>query len=176
MIHHGKISLKAIEAKDLPWLARLAANPRIHGMLGPEMAEATESTIASHLGATEPGTTVKGFIIIAQEAYVGFIVLNNIHPVNRTACVSLLALEPKAQGRLYARLAGEALRGYAFNTLGMRKIYCFSYSDHRITARLARMAGGVQEAVLRKDLFRGGKYHDRIVWGLLKEEYDGSSS
>ena len=87
--------------------------------------------------------------------------------------MNLLALEPSAQGRTYARLAGAALVEYAFNTMGLRKIYCFAYGDHHVTARLARMSGGTQEAVLRKDLYRDGKYHDRIVWGLLREEYNG---
>ena len=176
MIHHGNIALKAIEQKDFAWVAGLMSNPKIHGMLSPDMAEVTESNIAQHIGFTEPGTTVKGFIIVVSGMHAGLIVLNNIHAINRTACVSIIALDLEFQGKRFAREAGAALTEYAFGTLGIRKLYCFAYGDHHATARLARMAGAQKEAVLRKDLYRSGQYHDRIVWGLLREEYNGSIS
>jgi RimJ/RimL family protein N-acetyltransferase len=173
MIHKNNISLKTATPADIPWLARIVSNEKVYRRLAPEFAEVTEADVGAALSAAEPGTKTKVFIIIEDGVYIGFITLSNIHPANRTACVGLIALAPEYLGHDRAENAIRAAVEYAFNTLNLRKIYCFCYSDHRATARLAKRCGGKEEAVLREDLYRDGKYHDRIVFGLLRSEYNG---
>ena len=121
MIIRKGIALKLIEPKDLPWLAALIGNPKIHSTLAPEMAEVTEANVAQHIASTDAGTGVKAFIIMESGAYIGFIVLNAINGVNRTCCVSMLALLPEKQGRMRAKNAILAVVEYAFYTLNLRK-------------------------------------------------------
>jgi RimJ/RimL family protein N-acetyltransferase len=75
------------------------------------------------------------------------------------------------QGKGYGTEAMELLVEYGFNTLNLNRIELETY-DYNIRAlKSYKKVGFKQEGIKRQAIFINGKYHDRIIMGILKEEW-----
>ncbi len=61
---------------------------------------------------------------------------------------------------------------YIFGELRMQKVALNCFEFNQAGLKLYEKAGFVQEGILRRDIFRGGKFYNTVVMGLLKEEFE----
>ncbi len=60
---------------------------------------------------------------------------------------------------------------FAFDTVGVHRLEArASLANGRGNGAL-RKIGAVQEGVLRRSFFRGGAYHDQVLWGILADDW-----
>lgn len=79
-------------------------------------------------------------------------------------------LAPEAP-RGSGRVLGECTLHYAFNVLGLRKLYGEVLAGNRRSQRFHQQLGFRHEATLRAHFYDGSTYHDVIRFGLLAEEW-----
>lgn len=74
---------------------------------------------------------------------------------------------------------GQAATGwlcnYGFWVLGLQKIYLFTFSDNVAANKLYERLGFVKEGVLRNHHYHLGKFVDRYVFGLLRNDWQDAS-
>ena len=159
-----KIRLRAIEEGDLPQLRdwrnddRLRSTAREYRLLNMVNQHDWLKNISRSREVEMFGIEVDGLL----EGACG---LCNINWVYRTAEVSIYATtEEIATDALYL------LRQKAFEEFDLRRLWAGVHEFHSAKIELYEEAGFVLEGKLREHVFKLGKYHDSLIYGLLKEE------
>jgi RimJ/RimL family protein N-acetyltransferase len=77
----------------------------------------------------------------------------------------------------YASEVSAALTRVAFEVDGMRRVEIHMATENGPSAAVPRKLGYTHEATLRqRTLLTDGRYHDAMVWTLLKDDYPSSPS
>jgi RimJ/RimL family protein N-acetyltransferase len=138
-----------------------------------------------------PPTTVEGFErFIAwakREREAGNYVCFAVVPAGTSAAVGLFqlrALEPGFTTAEWGFALGSAFWGSGVFLESARLVVDFAVDVihvHRLEARASvvngrgngalRKLGAVQEGVLRRSFFRGGVYHDQLLWSVLADDW-----
>ncbi|HEY0896898.1 MAG TPA: GNAT family protein [Sphingobacteriaceae bacterium] len=80
-------------------------------------------------------------------------------------------INPEMQGRGAGKAITAWMLEYGFSTLGLAKIYLYVDGDNLHAVRLYESIGFVREGNLRQHRYKNGKYHDKLVFGMLKHEW-----
>ncbi|QSQ10397.1 Spermidine N(1)-acetyltransferase [Koleobacter methoxysyntrophicus] len=102
---------------------------------------------------------------------IGTIGLNNIDFKNQKAELGIMIGELTEQGKGYGEEAVRSLLQYAFDELNLQKIYLKTFCDNEPAVRLYKKVGFHQEGILRKEIFKNGKFKDVIIMSILKDEW-----
>ena len=138
-----------------------------------------------------PPTTIQGFerfiAWAVRERERGNYVCFAVVPHGMSSAVGLFqlrGLEPGFATAEWGFALGSAYWGSGMFVEGARMVLDFAFdvaSVVRLEARAAvangrgngalRKLGAVQEGVLRRSFFRGGEYHDQVMWSVLAEDW-----
>lgn len=168
-----RISLRPLTSRDLrgaylEWLNDPDTTRFLETGRVPVTAKALEQTFARV--SADPRIALFA-ILDRSRRHVGNIKLGPADPIHRHASLGILIGEPQARKQGYGLEAVELVVGYGFTQLNLRKITAGMYADHHASRRLFEKAGFKSEGRLRKHLFRDGTYHDKLLMGLLHEDY-----
>ena len=108
----------------------------------------------------------------SDDRAVGVIRVYNLHPQRRSGGYRL-SLDPELRGA--EKVAAEATRivlAYAFDTLGLNRLWLHELASDATVRRRFAKAGFTEEGVLRQEAWRDGRYEDVVVMGLLREEWE----
>ena len=83
------------------------------------------------------------------------------------------AFRPDAAGQGFATEAVRALVDVALGHYGMQRVFAQLDARNTPSARLCERVGMRREAHLRRDWWGKGEWSDTLVYGLLREEWDG---
>lgn len=103
--------------------------------------------------------------------HIGNIKLGPINWIHRYASIGLLLGDSKKRGKGFGHEAVALVLDHAFKQLGLHKVTAGAYDDHDASLALFTRMGFVVEGRQRGHLYREGVYHDKVVMGLLSEEY-----
>jgi len=78
-------------------------------------------------------------------------------------------------GRGYATEAARLVIAYGFSHLGLHRITASCLAANVASERVMQKCGMVKEGVLRKSDFRLGEWQDRLVYSILREEWEAGS-
>jgi RimJ/RimL family protein N-acetyltransferase len=67
--------------------------------------------------------------------------------------------------------AARMVLGFAFDTAGMHRLEARASAGNGRGNGALQKIGAVQEGVLRRAFFRGGAYHDQVLWSILAEDW-----
>jgi RimJ/RimL family protein N-acetyltransferase len=138
-----------------------------------------------------PPTTVEGFErFIAwaiRERQNGSYICFAVVPAGMSTAVGLFqlrALEPGFSTAEWGFAIGSGFWGTGLFLDAARMVLGFAFDTagvHRLEARASiangrgngalRKVGAVQEGILRRAFFRGGAYHDQLLWSILAEDW-----
>lgn len=104
-------------------------------------------------------------------AIVGVVSINNIDHMNQKGEFSILIGEAAYRKPQYVIEVVNVIFRHAFHSLNLHRIYGGSIHDELVEF-LCRMIGCRREGVLRKDVFKHGRFWDVHLYGILREEYE----
>lgn len=105
--------------------------------------------------------------------YIGGCGINSVDWKARVAEIGIFIGDKNFWGKGYGTDAMEVLIRFCFEQMNMNKVslHVFSYNER---ARLCyEKCGFTMEGTLRQEIYANGQYHDDIVMGLLRSEWDG---
>lgn len=160
------VVLRAVEARDVAqWRDWINRPDVMHGLdrVLPATEEDHARFIQRHIAGNQSGVWFS--LDAADGVYVGAIWLWDIHWRHRRAEVRLFVAHPDYQGRGLARSAITAMAAYAFDSLGLHKLYAYVHASNERSRRAFEAAGFSIEATLANEAFREGSYTDvlRVV-------------
>lgn len=110
---------------------------------------------------------------LEDDRLIGFVALHSIEWNNRAGLLSIGIGERDYRGMGYGRDALQLILRYAFDELNLERVGLDVISSNTAAIRAYEGAGFRREGALRAAVLRDGQRHDRIVMGLLREEWLG---
>ena len=132
-----------------------------------------EKWIATHADMYQQGSAVQFAVILKQtNTLIGCMSFFGISKINSKAEIGYwVGVDFWNKG--YCTEAAKSLVKYGFETLNLNKITARYVSTNLGSRRVMEKIGMKQEGYFRQDSYKDGKFHDMVIFGLLREEYSG---
>lgn len=117
------------------------------------------------------GTESFVFAVRYEGELIGLVNMDGLDWTNSHAEIGIALTRPDARGR---GLAGEALQllmRYAYQELGLQRLWARIIEDNQASLRLFERMGFQREGRLRGHVLRGGKHRDMLIYGLLRDDF-----
>lgn len=114
---------------------------------------------------------VLGVDIRETQEHIGNIALQNIDSIHRSAEISFLIGSKTSWGKGFGREAGRLLMRHGFQELNLQRIGCGTPASNTGMIKLALSLGMKEEGRKRAAFFKGGQYHDIVLFGILANEF-----
>jgi len=115
-------------------------------------------------------------VILAIETpdgrYIGNLGIAGIDWKNRTGLFGITLLDKSSWSRGYGTDAAMAMFEYAFHRLNLRRINSSVMAYNERSRRLHQALGMVREGTRRQENFIDGEYHDELLFGVFREEWE----
>lgn len=116
----------------------------------------------------DTGRVVQMMICLKEnDKAVGSVYIRDIDPVYKKGEYGIFIGEPEARGCGIGTLAAELMIRYAFETLGLHRLFLRAFADNRQALRSYEKAGFQQEAYLKEDVCIDGVYRDIVLMGMV---------
>ena len=116
--------------------------------------------------------TVFGIEIVKSKTLIGLTLLKDINLINRCAEFAVYIGEAKERGKGYAKEATIKTLDFAFNNLGLKRVFLKVLTDNDSAIYLYEKCGFRKEGILRKSIFKNGGYKDELIMSILQNEYN----
>ena len=112
------------------------------------------------------------FIICLKDTgeAVGSTYLRDYEPRHRKAEFGFFIGEKAAKGRGIGSESLQLTLEFAFGTLGLHKVFARAFSDNPASVNSFLKCGFEQEALLREDVWAGGRFRDIVLLGKINPE------
>jgi RimJ/RimL family protein N-acetyltransferase len=102
---------------------------------------------------------------------IGFVALHSIEWNNRAGLLSIGIGEAEYRGKGYGTDALRLVLRYAFDELNLLRVGLDVISNNVAAVRAYEKVGFVHEGAMRRAVLRDGRHHDRLVMGILRDEW-----
>jgi RimJ/RimL family protein N-acetyltransferase len=102
---------------------------------------------------------------------IGLVRFHSISWKSRIALIETFIAEDK-QNLPYGPDALLTAARYAFHELNLRKICMHIFAYNKRSLHVAERSSAKKETVLRKHIYRQGKYHDVYSYGIFREDFE----
>lgn len=172
IIKYEDVILRAIEIEDLELIREMINDPEIEHMTGgggfPVSKHQQENWFKSLEGRNNE---IRLMIETGDCGAIGMVMLTDIDYKNSTAQFHFkIATSKNMRGKGYGTKATNALIRYAFDHMNLNCIFSHVIEYNIASQRVHEKCGFKREGILRKRVYKGGKYHDIVVFSILKDE------
>jgi RimJ/RimL family protein N-acetyltransferase len=174
VIAHGSVYLRGPEREDIPrfvaWLNdwRTSRTLALRAPLSIPLEEAWFERMIADQGK---GGYLFVTCLLADDRPVGDIGLFDLDLVNGSAGLGILIGEAGDRGRGLGTDALRAMLGFSFGLLRLERVWLDVYDFNPGARRLYERVGFVHEGVLRRAVFREGRYVDVHRMAILADEW-----
>lgn len=113
---------------------------------------------------------------VADQKLIGVVSILGIDEQNKRCFVESVIGKKEYRNRGYGKKALQHSLQYCFDELGMNKVSTFSFDFNDKWLAIVQDAGFVQEGCLRQHALKNGDYCDKLLFSILKEEYEKNHS
>jgi RimJ/RimL family protein N-acetyltransferase len=172
-----RLILRRYSYDDVPDIIELVSHPSF-AKATPEI-KATEEGVKAYIqdqNATQPFEQDMCFDLAIERKGDGKIIglLSMIHKEHYQGELGY-ALGIKHRGKGYTTEAARALVTYCFNTLGLHRIQAITSTSNTDSWKVMERLGMRREAQLKEAVFNNGEWEDKLIYGILAREWQGTS-
>ena len=136
----------------------------------------TRAHFAEYLKHLNQEDRVVWAVCHSEDGHIGNVSLQQISLINRTAEFAILLGDRRHWSKGVGLLAGKKLLEHGFNKLNLERIYCGTAATNEGMKSLSEAMGMVLEGIRRQHLFLEGSRVDVLEYGILRAEFERSSS
>ena len=116
---------------------------------------------------------VAQFMIVDEEAgeEVGSVYLRDIDLQNRKCEYGIFIGEDSCRGKGIGSVAARLALGYAFETLGLNRVFLRVFAENLRAQQSYENAGFRYEGTFRDDVIIDGEAHDMVFMGILRRDW-----
>ncbi len=167
-----RIYFRPLEPGDEPLLRRWVNDPQNWATLKNVIPrnELREREWIEKLYQNEQEITL-GICVKDGDRLVGCCGFRQTRPVERSSVLGILIGEREYQNRGIGTDAVRLLVRFGFGELNLNRISLTVLANNERGIRVYEKVGFVREGRARQAIFRGGRWHDELQYGLLREEW-----
>ncbi len=165
-----KVILRALEKKDIPYIYDYINDYSTYSSFtdSPVTPKSTES-VEKWTDYDNPSIITFAVDDKDEGRFIGTCQLRDIDRLSGRCWLSILIGDKNSRGKGYGRDIMKLLLNYAFMELNMYKVSLRVYSDNPSAYSLYEKTGFTREGILKKEIYRKGKYMDQIQYSILKD-------
>ena len=175
MLRGQRLILRAIRRSDIPFFLKWYNDPEVTQFvtLYLPITEMQEERWIEELILKRQGQDIVLVIEVTENNNpIGTCGLHKINHKDRNAEITFIIGEKEVWKQGYGTEAAKILIEYAFNQLNLIRLSTGAYSFNTRSIQHLERLGFQKEGCQRKAVFKNGQYHDNILFGLLKDEWD----
>ena len=115
---------------------------------------------------------VLAICLTSNDKYIGNIMLQNVDWVNRSGHVPVLIGDKSEWNKGYATEARMLMLKFAFYERGLERIFAEVIEGNIGSVKMHEKCGYTVEGVLRKAVYKNGKFHNQVLLSILRDEFD----
>lgn len=167
------IILRATTREDMHRQWEVENDPEMWFLDGGAPMPAKLETILGYYdeGVKNPSQTSVTFAIEVDGTYIGKCGLHDIQRVHHRCSLSIEISDRNYWSKGYGRKIVSFLVSYAFDHFNLHKVWLQTHSENRRAIRCYEAAGFVEEGRLRQHLWLNGRYVDRVMMGIFREDH-----
>lgn len=105
--------------------------------------------------------------------FIGTTRLSSIDWIHRNGVYGGMIGPAEYRGKGYGSDMLIQILRYGFHFLGLNRVWSVAWIEHEVTLRAnLEKVGMKKEGVLRKHVYKNGEFHDCIVLGILRTDFD----
>ncbi|NLF14059.1 MAG: GNAT family N-acetyltransferase [Anaerolineaceae bacterium] len=108
---------------------------------------------------------------LEDDRLVGFVALHTIEWNNRAAMLAIGIGEADYRGKGYGADALRLILRYAFDELNLERVGLDVIANNQAAMRAYERTGFRREGAMRRAVLRDGQAYDRVIMGILREEW-----
>lgn len=102
---------------------------------------------------------------------IGYASVCDIDHLNKACSWGGIKIHPDFHGKGYGKLTALLLVKFVFEELNIERYEAQCLEEHVVSKKMMEKVGFVTEGLRRNSIFKNGKYHNQLVFSLLKSEY-----
>ena len=159
--------LRGLEEKDAPFMLEWMHDNTINCNFQYPFAEMTIEKVKDFIRNSFNEENKHFAIVDAKDEYLGTISLKNISQKNKNAEYAIVTRK-KAHGTGAAKQATQELLCYAFQELGLHKVYLNVLEDNIRARKFYEKCGFVQEGISKDAIMAADGYQSLVWYGIIK--------
>ena len=168
------INLRDLSINDLDSVMRWRNDPAVNRYLADRLKTRKELDAWYERLRIDPKIWLKA--VLAGERLIGCASVESIDEKNRKCELGLIIGEADCWGAGVGRMVFREMLRYAFEDLGMHRVWAAVARGNRRSIRLVNRAGFVQEGVMREAIIMAGEHTDLLCYSMLENEYRPADS
>ncbi|TYB52186.1 GNAT family N-acetyltransferase [Nonomuraea sp. PA05] len=169
-----RVTLRPVGPEHVDGLAELVSDPDVRRLTGSHAGfEADQLRLWYATRGDQPDRL--DLAIMADDEYVGEIVLNELDPPNLACNLRIGLIGQRVFGKGYGSEAIELLLDHAFGTTPLHRIRLGVYAFNDRARHVYEKLGFVEEGVERDALLWDGEWHDAVLMAILRPEWRARS-
>ncbi|WP_214413273.1 GNAT family N-acetyltransferase [Sphaerisporangium fuscum] len=171
MVIGERVRLRAIEPSDGEALWRWHGDPEVMRWMNAPYPPSLARTV-KQIEERAPDTygDLQLMIDTLNGRAIGIVALREAEPETGDATLDIYLGEKDTWGQGYATDAMRVICRYGFDTMRLHRISLTVVADNTSARRVYEKVGFVEEGRRREAFRRDGKWHDKIMMGLLEGE------
>jgi RimJ/RimL family protein N-acetyltransferase len=154
-LHYAKEFKRIIDNREIKWRGKYLSHPFPLSKVKKYVSHQLE--IKNYIE----------FAIFMDNKFVGTICLENIDKVNKKASIGYWVAK-SYRNKGIATKAVKLVVSFGFNKLKLKRIYAKVIEDNIQSCSVLKDSGFKKEGVLRKNIFKDGKFYDEYYYGFVK--------
>ena len=161
-----KCVLRKLQKKDAPFMLEWMHDSDINCNFQASFASADLSDVYEFIDNSFSEDNQHFAFVNKEDEYMGTVSLKNISHKNKNAEYAIVSRKT-AQGTGLARVATEKLLKYAFEELGMHKIYLNVLEENKRAIKFYEKTGFVYEGLSKDAVNIQGEFKNLLWYGLI---------
>ena len=177
------VGLRAVEARDLPTMAKIRASRDLGGefnFAGPITVEQALEDLQRRFDLDGlQGSTSGQFVVTIDGTFAGDVGWRTERwgPSPQSVCPAIgIALLPQFRGRGVGSAAQRLFVSHLFNRTPANRIQADTAVDNIAEQRALVKAGFVQEGIVRGCEWRNEEWHDHALYGVTRADWELAQS
>ena len=172
-IYGDRVILRGVEESDIEMLRDMMNDPDTeHMTVGHHFpqSKAAQAQWFAHFSNDEKN---QRWIIEVRESgeAIGLIAITDIDWKSRDATYGIKLKANGPRGKGYASDSELAMMRFVFEEMGLHRLSSSVLAYNAASIRMTENCGAKREGLKRKAVFKGGKWHDLILYGVLYEDF-----
>ncbi len=174
MLTGEKVNLRTLKRSDIESLLRWFNDSEVIHYVNFHLPM-TEMTEEKYIENVAMSSTDVVFIIEALDddnKLIGTMGLHGINPKDQNGSFGIVIGEKSHWGKGYGTEATQLIIEYAFHQLNLHRISANVLAYNERSLRMLNNLGFQEEGRQREAMFKNGEFHDIVMFGLLRDEWE----